>query len=110
MHVYDNIRYINFVFVLIRTRCCGNFFLFLCLHLANIQVSVCGTTGPLIYIKVGCFKRGMNYKDVIMMGKLALRLCLTSYYVPVSLWSYYNGNLSFVTYSGVIVKLHSNKD
>ena len=54
-------------------------FLFLCLHLANIQVSVCRTTGPLIYIKVGCFKRGMNYKDVIMMGKLALRLCLISY-------------------------------
>ena len=55
---------------------------FLCLHLANIQVSVCRTTGPLIYIKVGCFKRGtgINYKDVIMMGKLALRLCLISYY------------------------------
>ena len=56
-------------------------FLFLCLHLANIQVSVCRTTGPLIYIKVGCFKRGMNYKDVIMMGKLALRLCPISYYI-----------------------------
>ena len=24
--------------------------------------------------------RGMNYKDVIMMGKLAFRLCLISYY------------------------------
>ena len=80
MHVYDNIRYINCVFVLITTGCCGNFFLFLVLHLANIQMSVCRTTGPLIYIKVGCFKRGMNYKDVIMMGKLALRLCLISYY------------------------------
>ena len=77
---FDNIRYINCVFVLIRTGRCCNFFLFLCLHLANIQVSVCRTTGPLIYIKVGCFKRGMNYKDVIMMGKLALRLCLISYY------------------------------
>ena len=27
----------------------------------------------------------------------------------ISLWSYKHGNLSFVTYSGVIVKLPSNK-
>ena len=80
MHVYDNIRYINCVFVLLELVAVA-IFLFLCLHLANIQVSVCRTTGPLIYIKVGCFKRGMNYKDVIMMGKLALRLCLISYYI-----------------------------
>ena len=28
--------------------------------------------------------RGMNYNGVIMMGKLALRLCLISYYVSGS--------------------------
>ena len=47
-HVYDIILYINCVFVQIRTGCCGNFFLFLCLHLANIQVSVCRTIGLLV--------------------------------------------------------------
>ena len=53
MHVYDIIRSINSVFVQIRTGCCGNF-LFLCLHLANIKVSICRTTGSLVYIKEGC--------------------------------------------------------
>ena len=30
-------------------------------------------------------------------------------WLPLPLWSYYYGNLGFVTYSGVIVKLSSNK-
>ena len=75
MHVYDIFRYINCVFVQIRTGCCGNFFFF-CLHLANIQVSVCRTSGLYKSRVLG----GLNYKGVIMMGKLALRLCLISYY------------------------------
>ena len=50
MYVYDIILYINCVFVQIRTGCSGNFFYFLCLHLANIQVSVYWTISPLVFI------------------------------------------------------------
>ena len=78
MHVNDNIRYINCIFVQIRTGCCGNFFIFV---LTPGQYS-----GERLkeYWSSDLYKsrvlRGMNYKAVIMMGKLALRLCLISYY------------------------------
>ena len=44
----------------------------------------------------------MNLKDVIMMGKLALRLCLISYYVngsrPITSVGEERANLSAVVY------------
>ena len=81
MHVYDNIRYIDCVFVQIRTGYCGNFFF--------IFVFTPGQySGERLYdhwssdlhVYKSRVLRGMNYEDVIMMGKLALRLCLISYY------------------------------
>ena len=71
----------------------------LCVTRPRYQVSVYRTIGPLIYFlftpgqysgerlsdhwSSGLYKSrvlgGINYKGVIMMGKLALRLCLISY-------------------------------
>ena len=48
-------------------------------------------------------------KVVATENSLNREKCLITMYIVSSLWSYYNDNLSFVTYFGVIVKLPSNK-
>ena len=80
MHVYDIIRYINcvFVFFQIRTGCCGNFFILLFTPDQYSGERLLDHWSSDLY--KSRVLRGMNYKDVIMMGKLALRLCLISYY------------------------------
>ena len=56
----------------------------------------------------------LSLQEFLFLAKIPKKLLtkmnwLTEISEQYTLWSYYNGNLSFVTYSGVIVKLPSNK-
>ena len=56
------------------------------------------------------FKVFTIYGQGSHLGHVTSSMLMNFYFiVSKALWSYFNGNLSFVTYSGVIVKLPSNK-